>query len=551
MPEIENREAKEGAMTSALLAAWEPHSRSVLAGREPDWDRLAQDTAEAAEEHIASAQRLAAVLLWLLMIDDLKSLAGDLDGVNSRKIAEEASTTSRSGPLGRDVAATSRDRWRDLLQASRADWRDRDRMARAAAKRSGAPYAETGYPGPTDEELAHYADVNFARQRATNISGTEITGAGFEGERIARGIIENRGLGLVGYWVTENKPCPICASLNGKSEEVWMVLFPNGPPSPHPNCLLGDTPVVVPGVRSAVRARYRGPVVRIKTRDGSSVTVTPNHMLLTSRGFVRSADLVNGCDIVRARGAQRAISPIDPNYNRQPALAEQVFHAAAIASGVAASRVPAAAEYLHGDAALCDGEIDVVNTEGLLRYGSDAAIFEPSPELGFVLSELAYRFDREGSLGLFGCPLHTAASGAIGGVRERAAILNAQAFHAEIASLGPGSRGESRVRQSSADYSPRDFEFAADAQYALPGEVTLSEVVAVEFDTLHEFTCVYDFETESSLYTVGDGLVSSNCKCHIRYEPVRTRESIAIAGPWRIVGRTLTTRFDWTNPRSG
>lgn len=42
--------------------------------------------------------------------------------------------------------------------------------------------------------------------------------------------------GLIITWVAEPGACSICAPLHGKEYDSWAHLFPEGPPSPHPNC---------------------------------------------------------------------------------------------------------------------------------------------------------------------------------------------------------------------------------------------------------------------------------------------------------------------------
>jgi len=195
-------------MIAALLAAWAPFVPAALRGIEPDWKKFAEETADAAREHINSAKRLAMVLLFLLFCQDI--VAG-LSWLNPnawiRKRSEkEFENDSRPDELGDMVAKTSSDRWRSLPE------------------------------NPSREDLQRWVERNLGRDRAEMVAATEITDAQTRGESAARTILDLAGLSLKAIWVTERNPCPVCKSLNGTDESVWANFFPLGPPSPHPGC---------------------------------------------------------------------------------------------------------------------------------------------------------------------------------------------------------------------------------------------------------------------------------------------------------------------------
>lgn len=211
MPDLQNRTSRESAFANELRRAWAPYANSIkLQGdefTEPNWDELQAETERIAQEHYEDAKRAAAVVLWLLFLSDIKLLLDPgQKAPTGREIRDEVGDSDRPGKLARDVTATSRTRWRDLGRR------------------------------PTQEEIDAYIDRNFGRTRTGDIAATELTYATTEGESAVRTIMENRGLGLVAYWVAEPGACDVCASLNGKTEAVWATMFPDGPPSPHPSC---------------------------------------------------------------------------------------------------------------------------------------------------------------------------------------------------------------------------------------------------------------------------------------------------------------------------
>lgn len=206
MPDLPDRDTREAVLARALYKAWEPFVPGALKGREPNWDKFSLATAKAVRDYIEDARRVAAVILFLLFIEDSNRSA--------RELAETLSPSTRPPILGDELVATSRGRWAEI-------W------AQAQAR---------GDERPTPDEFRNFVDVHFGRERAEKVAVTELTSATTDGEEEAREIIENRGLGLEAFWKSEPGACPECAPLNGKPELVWRAVYPAGPPSPHPKC---------------------------------------------------------------------------------------------------------------------------------------------------------------------------------------------------------------------------------------------------------------------------------------------------------------------------
>ena len=75
--------------------------------------------------------------------------------------------------------------------------------------------------------------------RAKMIAITETTRAASQSTASYQDYLGQRGINMIRVWNTENdeivKDCPICAPLEGKTEDVWGAEFPDGPPG-HVNC---------------------------------------------------------------------------------------------------------------------------------------------------------------------------------------------------------------------------------------------------------------------------------------------------------------------------
>jgi hypothetical protein len=130
-------------------------------------------------------------------------------------------------------------------------------------------------------------------------------------------------------------------------------------------CLPGDTVVSGAVVLAAFRRRYQGDVFDIVTRDGRKFTATPNHPMLTRRGWATAACLEEGDDLICDDGEQNACAPRYENVQRGPSSLREIFDALA-AIGVVERRRTAQPDF-HGDG--MDGEVRVARVDGMLTYG--------------------------------------------------------------------------------------------------------------------------------------------------------------------------------------
>lgn len=72
---------------------------------------------------------------------------------------------------------------------------------------------------------------------------------------------------------------------------------PNGGPEEIINCYTGDLEIKSL-IISAQRSFYSGEIIEIITRGGKRITVTPNHNILTSIGFVKAKNINIGNDLI-------------------------------------------------------------------------------------------------------------------------------------------------------------------------------------------------------------------------------------------------------------
>lgn len=149
----------------------------------------------------------------------------------------------------------------------------------------------------------------------------------------------------------------------------------------HAHCVPAGTEVAAEGVLAVTRRSYTGQLVVLLTASGQEMTITPNHPVLTSKGWVPAGLVREGDDVVRHL-VGHGVAGRGPQEGDGPPLIEEVWRTAAMGSSLHLGRVPLAAEDFHGDGA--DSEVDVVAPYRYLPPMGDVSFGEPAGESAFV-----------------------------------------------------------------------------------------------------------------------------------------------------------------------
>jgi len=138
-------------------------------------------------------------------------------------------------------------------------------------------------------------------------------------------------------------------------------------------CLVGETPVSGAVVRAAFRRWYEGPIVEFITDNGRHFATTPNHPMLTRRGWVAAAALNDGDDLVCYRGQQHARAPGDEHREHAPSTVAQIFDS--LTEIRVLQRRRGSKDDFHGDG--MQREIEIASADRELEVGVYAPLFKP------------------------------------------------------------------------------------------------------------------------------------------------------------------------------
>lgn len=210
------------------------------------------------------------------------------------------------------------------------------------------------------------ADAGFSitQREATTLVRTYVQSANTGAQEAV--YEQNEGI-IKGYKRVETldtHTCRICALADG-------TVYKKGEKRPelpaHPNCVIGETSIFAPDYIAAFVTSYSGPVFEITFSNGTRVTTTGNHMFLTDKGFTPAKSLNKGENVFCGSGKVVSGGVFPPDNNGQPTRIDKIVDAFSKSEGVSSVRVPTSPEYLHGDGEFCQGYIDVIAPDCLLR----------------------------------------------------------------------------------------------------------------------------------------------------------------------------------------
>ena len=291
----------------------------------------------------------------------------------------------------------------------------------------------------------------------------------------------------------------------------------------HGDCVLPGTVVSGTAVATTMRM-HEGEVVTLAA-GGQELTVTANHPVLTSRGWVAAQFVDESDHLAVAEVVDRVVSGA-PGVDQRPSSIEDRFRAALMEPQSARRSVPGASEQFHGDG--FDSEVHVVARDNLLWDERDALAREVRAE--FLLSERArVPASAGGSLTpLGGAQLlldraDPAANGSMGRLRLGRAFSGRHLFGADLARLATPARLDARIQEPPTDRRPGQAVSLGQGVLTFPGEIPAEESLralqgVVRLAPVTRIVRrwhrghVYNLQTESGWYWA-NSIVTHNCDC--------------------------------------
>lgn len=352
-------------------------------------------------------------------------------------------------------------------------------------------------------------------------------------------LAEKYGLQVKLVWRTshDSKVCPICAAMDGqtvdlgkafsdvvKTEDGEVLAWEHNSwndsgkiPDAHVNCVLGDTKVLADGAKVATRMNYSGEVVKLSTKNGRTITTTPNHILLTTRGWVLAKNITKSDQVIAYSDRVKPFMGNNTIDGDIPTISEQ-FITASESDSVVTSKMPATTKDFKGDGTK-DEEVDVIFVDGFLSNKGESSFDKLNTKLPFISGSI--QDDSLSGISTLDQLLMgtlAASHGIMGSDCEALALLGSEGSHTDIHRLTSTTAYNARLLEAKSNRSTTTTESFRNSFLTNAGLIEFDDVVSVEIDTVHN-TPVYDLETTSTLYAA-NGIVSSNCRCYFDEELV-------------------------------
>lgn len=243
----------------------------------------------------------------------------------------------------------------------------------------------------------------------------------------------------------------------------------------HNHCVTGETLVRGPSVEIAYRRWYEGELIIIGTADGQELSVTPNHPVLTSSGWVAAGLITEAHEIVQRAGTDLAALHV-PHEHDVPTRIEDVWGTHSMRRLAA---VPVTAEHFHRDGIGTNGDVEVVGAHRFLADIVDAeCVKEFAEAVGAFArpSSVAATFTTLRNTGTMLVRERPSAERCVGGSRELAACLRSHLLHADAVSHAAVTNGLFGFREPTSYDTASDPETVSELFLGLASGVAADDV---------------------------------------------------------------------------
>lgn len=174
-----------------------------------------------------------------------------------------------------------------------------------------------------------------------------------------------------------------------KFHTIWNhdLAYPGDPSAPAEeviNCFVKETRIASnTSVEAATEREYIGELVTIETRGGIKFTCTPNHPVLTDKGWIAAGALYEGCNILTSGFTENFCSWIYPNKNNVVPRIYDIYQLFSRISFV--NRIGRGLVNFHGD--IPDTDVKVVFSPCFLQNRRKPIFFKKIKHFFFEFSD--------------------------------------------------------------------------------------------------------------------------------------------------------------------
>lgn len=270
-------------------------------------------------------------------------------------------------------------------------------------------------------------------------------------------------------------------------------------------CVPADTVVTLPeSVLAMSRRWYSGELVEITTARGHQLSATPNHPILTDRGWVEAGLLNEGDRVLSRIGCERAGLTAPDDEHVQAPIGDFF---SAFEELLTAPRRAVLGMDLDGDRR--DVEVDVVDVDRVLLNRVRAAFAQPAHEQVLTSASVgAPVLAGSGDASSLSASGRLASLGVVRRSDQGHAFLGGHLGVSEQSRLAGSATHDCALAEDALDRAKADAIRAPESNHAFAGEVALDDLVLVE---RREFEGhVFNFHSSEHWYDA-NSIITHNC----------------------------------------
>lgn len=284
-----------------------------------------------------------------------------------------------------------------------------------------------------------------------------------------------------------------------------------GPPEETINCFIPETKVQ--GIFDlATKVLYSGKIIIINTAMGNSLSVTPNHPILTDKGWVKAKDINKTSNILSySNVVDKTTMLSDVHYDNAVPTIRDVYDAI-LSYGARFRKMPCALDF-DNDGKFFDGDIDIVSLNWKLlnrinsnpsQFGDNLALMPADPCL------LLEKTDSPLNDNLSSVVASSSSCLSFNGLTFDKLGIELHKIPLDYFCFGLASRLDAVFSKDSVDNTSRDIMLFSKLLNANPGRIFIDKVVCC--DTVDFSGHVYDLQSKDG-YIVAENIIVSNCRC--------------------------------------
>ena len=293
---------------------------------------------------------------------------------------------------------------------------------------------------------------------------------------------------------------------------------PDGPAAEIWNCFVGETNVSFDSeVQKSYKHKYKGKLVTVKSAAGVNFTCTPNHPILTTKGWVAAGKLHQGDNLVVTQvGRVVPASRVKPDINHSfPSF--RTLHK--LFNMVFTQRATGLSVDFHGDVATAN--VEVISKERFLGSNFNSRCNKPIDKIGFKNSDSFVSGECHFMPRLRG--INIAPFSLVRSACKSLSFFFRGLRHSKKHRFRAVARNDVSIAKYSINNLPTTTKIRSELLNGLSGKVFIDHVISIDVKT--GSTHVYNLQTQNGYYFVntiipqseqmfnGIMAIAKNCRC--------------------------------------